>query len=183
MGQYYIPVCLETEEYLCSHDYDNGLKLMEHSWVDNNFVGVVSNLLLKGNLWYKRRLVWCGDYTDDGLYLERCKCDDETENLYGYASNNFKRLGKNLKSKYPKYFINESKKEYVDVEKAKESRYGSVHPLPILTSSGNGNGGGDYHGSNEDMVGIWAGDIIYASMKKTNEFEDYTEIIPDFQEE
>lgn len=31
-----------------------------------------------------------------------------------------------------------------------------VHPLPLLTSLGNGKGGGDYHGLNMEWVGAWA---------------------------
>ena len=48
MGQYYKPCILgaaPTEgqhetvmAWMYSHDYDNGLKLMEHSYTDNNFV-------------------------------------------------------------------------------------------------------------------------------------------------
>ncbi len=41
MGQYYKPICLDNElkeQWVYSHDYDNGLKLMEHSYVSNNFV-------------------------------------------------------------------------------------------------------------------------------------------------
>ena len=33
-------------------------------------------------------------------------------------------------------------------------------PLPLLTSSGNGQSGGDYAGKHMDIVGSWAGDII-----------------------
>ena len=41
MGQYYIPIIKRnngTFETYDSHDYDNGLKLMEHSYVGNSFV-------------------------------------------------------------------------------------------------------------------------------------------------
>ena len=36
----------------------------------------------------------------------------------------------------------------------------TIHPLPILTCIGNGRGGGDYYGTNMDMVGAWAMDRI-----------------------
>lgn len=35
-----------------------------------------------------------------------------------------------------------------------------THPLPLLTAIGNGRGGGDYHGTNESMVGMWAMDLL-----------------------
>ena len=48
MGQYYHALILKDKVYdtnneqvlawLYSHNYSNGLKLMEHSWIGNNFV-------------------------------------------------------------------------------------------------------------------------------------------------
>jgi hypothetical protein len=35
-----------------------------------------------------------------------------------------------------------------------------IHPLSILTSSGNGRGGGDYRNDDDTNVGSWAGDVI-----------------------
>ena len=35
-----------------------------------------------------------------------------------------------------------------------------VHPIAILCSHGNGQGGGDYGGYNEDKAGLWAWDVI-----------------------
>ena len=61
MGQYYKPICLDNElqeQWVYSHDYDNGLKLMEHSYIGNSFVGIVERLLSVGNLWYMKPLVW-----------------------------------------------------------------------------------------------------------------------------
>ena len=39
-----------------SHDYNNGLKLMEHSWLGNTFVNAVCSELVDT----PNRLVWCG---------------------------------------------------------------------------------------------------------------------------
>ena len=39
MGQYYMPLLIGSDKKILrfySHHYDNGLKLMEHSWVGNN---------------------------------------------------------------------------------------------------------------------------------------------------
>jgi len=64
MGQYYKPANLDKKEWLYSHDYDSGLKLMEHSWMENPFVLAVERLLIPGGAWYKTRLVWGGDYSE-----------------------------------------------------------------------------------------------------------------------
>ena len=58
MGQYYKPVNTKTMKWLYSHSYDgNGLKLTEHSWVGNTFVGAVMTLLSPKNKWYKFYLI------------------------------------------------------------------------------------------------------------------------------
>ena len=58
-----------------------------------------------------------------------------------------------------------------------------MHPLPLLTCEGNGNGGGDYHSEyGKEYVGTWARDLIgCVSTKK--DLEGYTEIIPNFKED
>jgi len=56
MGQYYKP-CILAEKtgddeketvlgWMYSHKYDNGLKLMEHSWLRNDFVNTLQNNIL-----------------------------------------------------------------------------------------------------------------------------------------
>ena len=43
MGQYYQPLLIDDSGSMItaySHDFDNGLKLMEHSWIGNNFVKI-----------------------------------------------------------------------------------------------------------------------------------------------
>ena len=45
MGQYYTPIIIRGNSkstYLC-YDYDNGAKLMEHSYFGNGFVETVLN--------------------------------------------------------------------------------------------------------------------------------------------
>ena len=51
MGQYYMPLLIGKDKKILrfySHHYNNGLKLMEHSWVGNNFVNAVLGYI-KGN--------------------------------------------------------------------------------------------------------------------------------------
>jgi len=61
------------------------------------------------------------------------------------------------------------KKEYIDMETFRNRRDEGeslvIHPIPIMTCSGNGRGGGDYQGINMDLVGSWANDIV--SLEKT----------------
>ena len=85
MGQYYNPTCIPKREYVYSHDYDNGLKLMEHSYINNNFVEIVMAMLFEAKLskeyrvkltdgrygisemigsWAGLPFVWAGDYAD-----------------------------------------------------------------------------------------------------------------------
>lgn len=156
MGQYYYAVILankvdESDEemirtYVHPHMYGNGAKLMEHSYVGNEFVLVVENLLGPQGMFYKSRLVWAGDYADK-------ESDSDSDiNLYemSHSRPTFKHEGEYVS--YP-YIVNHTKKEYV-VKK------GMVHPLPLLTAEGNGRGGGDYYGKYEDLIGIWARDVL-----------------------
>ena len=83
MGQYYNP-CILTENkkqvkaWVYSHDFGSGLKLMEHSWLKNDFVKAFESLIIDK----PEFVVWCGDYADNvkncktNLY-ERCK--DKTQ--------------------------------------------------------------------------------------------------------
>jgi len=64
MGQYYKPANLDKKEWLYSHRYDSGLKLMEHSWMRNHLVLAVERLLIPGGAWHKTRMVWGGDYSE-----------------------------------------------------------------------------------------------------------------------
>ena len=179
MGQYYYPVNLDKEEFLYSHDYGNGLKLMEHSYIGNDFVATVEQLLTSGNSWQKTRIVWAGDYMDDGLFV-----DDPSVNLHGHAHVNFDKISPKFENlSIGRYLVNHTKKEFVDKSKLS----GEIHPLPLLTCSGNGRGGGDYHGSDEECVGSWARDVISIEKEDLKLFifkkNDYKEIKPHFVEE
>lgn len=201
MGQYYMAINIDKIHYLYSHDWDNGSKLMEHSWITNNFVEVAERLLSPNGAWYKNRIVWAGDYGIDGLFLpdNAPKTEDNTDyNLYGYAyahgTNTFPDADA-IKKKYPdfkdyhekkevlakatkkwlkslpkkgRYLVNHTKKVCLDLEaeKGNGDTWGDgktpviIHPLPLLTSNGNGQGGGDYSGNHMQLVGEWAGDVI-----------------------
>lgn len=190
MGQYYKPVSLEKQEGLYSHDYKhrwtnadgkvmlfgNGLKLMEHSWLRNRFVGAVEMLIAADGEWFGDRIVWAGDYADP---------ETETEqNLYDLCPNVKKP---HTKVKYFRYILNMDTLQYVDKRKVpvtdKDVNNGKtycsrIHPLPLLTCEGNGRGGGDFH-RESPLIGLWARQRITVS----NEIpEGYTELKFDLTE-
>jgi hypothetical protein len=155
MGQYYLALILgekdshSTEiirQAIHPHTFDNGAKLMEHSYVGNSFMEAVECLLMPNAPFFKSRLVWAGDYADP---------DSDGENLYHMAFENNELFSlKQPQSSLPLYVINHTKQVYFAKELDK------IHPLSILTAEGNGRGGGDYHGPNEELSGTWARDVI-----------------------
>jgi len=162
MGQYYLAVILAEKSdkeyirtYLDPGMYDDGgLKLLEHSYIGNNFMTVVENLIGPNGMFYKSRIVWAGDYADTE--------PNSSSNLHDMSIIKEPFVYKGELVYYP-YIVNHTKKVYV-VKK------GHLHPLPILTAEGNGSGGGDYYGPNMDLIGTWARDVI--SME--NEAPNYT---------
>ena len=172
MGQYYNPCLLENNKktvkcWMYSHEYYNGLKLMEHSYIGNGFVSCFESLI-KSN---PQRVVWAGDYADP--------CKGRKTTLYDrcYEKNKVKPTEK----VNARYIVNHTKKEFVDKYSApeiKDWKGVKIHPLPLLTCEGNGRGGGDFSGENK-YVGTWARDVISVETKKP---QGYTEIKPDFAE-
>jgi len=161
MGQYYFPVILAEKSdkeyirtYLDASMYNNGIKLTEHSYIDNNFMTIVENLIGPSGMFYKSRLVWAGDYADAE--------PNSKSNLHKMCEEKDPFVYRGELVSYT-YIVNHTKKVYV-------KKTDGIHPLSILTAEGNGCRGGDYNGSNMEMVGTWARDVI--SME--NEAPDYT---------
>ena len=187
MGQYYMPAIIDKinqVKTLYAHDFDNGLKLTEHSWIGNYFVNAVISLIYKN----PRKVAWIGDYSDDQLgdaYEKKIQRDDFMryyEMVWNQESNQLPR-GKFTErdttilehDTVNMYIVNNSMQQYIDIGKyIKNNTYDGwcVNPLPILTACGNGRGGGDYRGINSDMVGSWAFDLI-----------EYTDTVPESYKE
>jgi hypothetical protein len=187
MGQYYSPVSMEKKEHVCSHDYANGMKLMEHSWIGNNFVAVVEELIAEGGRWYGDRIVWAGDYADPEVpEIPNPKNGSKPSNLFDIVGDN-KIEPKPSETEF-RYIINLDTKEFVDKRKVPVSETWTdsedknwdckIHPLPLLTCEGNGRGGGDYHGEHE-LIGKWARQRVTVSTRKP---KGYKEIIFDLVE-
>jgi hypothetical protein len=170
MGQYYKPnIQNENKEiigWLYSHDYGSGLKLMEHSWMKNPFVQTFETLLIEGGQFHKGNVTWSGDYADDV---------NGGRDTYGECSEDNKLnipVGKVSPSKY-KYVVNHTLKRFVDKSKVPNIDGWKIHPLPLLTSEGNGQGGGDYRGEDPNgLIGSWAGHSISIESKKPVGYEE-----------
>ncbi len=122
MGQYYMPLSLEKNEGVYSHDFNNGLKLMEHSYIRNNFVAVVENLIAEGGKWFGDRIVWAGDYADPEKDENGDVIQYEFEGKF-YDLTLHHKVRKNIikpeKVKRPnfRYLVNMDTKEFVDFKK------------------------------------------------------------------
>lgn len=184
MGQYYKALILaekpvsEEKEFtraaVSSFAFNSGSKLIEHSYIGEAFMSAVEFLLSPLGMFYKSRLVWAGDYADP----EPGYGPDSEKNLYSLCES--KEYMPNLPIDYCEimqgynFIVNHTKKLFIN----KAARV--FHPLSLLTAEGNGRGGGDYHGSCEDLVGTWARDVISVEMTAPAE---YTELASAFGQE
>lgn len=191
MGQYYKVVNIDKQEFVTPFDYGGGLKLMEHSWLLNSCVNSVVAALKPGGSWQGNRIVWAGDYMDEGLFLKHIKGKPkECKTLYSCCSEEDNDTSCILKVRpilpdgpEPKYIVNINRKEFVSLtglpeEDPSEAGW-HIHPLPLLTCSGNGRGGGDFCGDGR-YVGKWAGQRIRADYTVPLR---YKELKPDFTEQ
>lgn len=173
MGQYYKFIILANEKknnkevillVLHPHNFGEGSKIMEHSYI-NNMMNTVEYLLSVNSNFHKSRIVWAGDYADE---------EYNNSNLYTLAEE-YSHYNNIYEDVNLQYIVNHTKKLYVDKKKIIDE----IHPLPLLVSEGNGRGGGDYYGNNKKLCGTWARDII--SMEY-NIPENYTELECNFYE-
>lgn len=187
MGQYY--KTLTIDRFNVSHvnsswKYDNGAKLMEHSYIGNKYVNDVLDRIYLNPC----QVAWVGDYSNDGSYVSNDKAKGFNK-YYEMCWGENAVTEEEVKEETIKfdiencnyYLVNHSKRIYIDMEKYvqiskwhEEGNYYNgehysydmcINPLPLLTACGNGQGGGDYRGSAwtpDDVyaVGSWALDVI-----------------------
>ncbi len=204
MGQYYMPVVMDGNkvEKFYSHKYGNGLKLMEHSWIGNDFVNAVMAHMTEK----PKRLVWLGDYADccfdliwnkefvkdeagfEGFW--RKVWDDEADRFPEGEDMGFDMAPGSV------YLVNFSKMEYVSISNYMKRVDGAlifcgkstddtwyVNPLPLLTCVGNGQGGGDYYSPiGADQIGRWAFDEILVTDDSVDIPADFVENVTIFME-
>lgn len=204
MGQYYVPLLKRADGesiYFNSHKFDNGLKLMEHSYFNNNFVNAV-----KSNLYnHRAKVVWMGDY-GDGAYAEFSDriSEDEFMNYFRLAHDDSEaKDGENINVEVdfnvPFYaLLNHDTKEYINYEtytNRADCNGWILDPLPLLTACGNGRGGGDFCNRDNAIgikdVGKWAfceleivnmekvplhyNEVDYIFVEDKDELEDHSE--------
>jgi len=189
MGQYYHPINLTRKTYMYSHHYDNGLKLMEHSWVGNNFV---NTFLVHNLIGHICSIVWSWDYADSEPETIT-DTDKEWQNLYSIIET--VENPETITDPDPIYaVINMTRSEYVLIPKATDDY--QIHPIPLLTCEGNNRWGWDFYtdGRNSGdytLIGKWARNDLTAFRTKedfdafvSSVFTDtkLTEIIFDLKE-
>lgn len=178
MGQYYVGyVNHNGKEKAFDNRVDNdwqGVKLMEHSYRHNLYVGNVVN-----DLFYnKGKVCWVGDYYSEEDYSQ-INCDNKelVKAIGEFAwGTEFKKAvyAKSTRKKVRFLdgclIVNHTKKQilicddYYEKNKWFEEWEGkqypcAVHPLPLLTCSAN-HSGGSYYGINKDKCGIWFNDTL-----------------------
>lgn len=178
MGQYFRAVSLDVKEAVRPF----GAKMMEHSWVGNTFLSKVERLLSPGNKWHKTRIVWAGDYMKAGIFMDqKPRYPDLT--LYG-LSHEWADAGDPGDGPEPRYLINHTKNLYVnlkDIPVAKDYSLKNiiglkVHPLPILTATSIGEGGGDYGDIDDENIETWAGDVLSTDYKRPRGMKKYKDL-------
>lgn len=161
MGQYFRAVLLNdpgtgVPPAECYHSCDLmiGAKLMEHTWVGNEYVNAVIHRMREIERVTGRapEVVWSGDYSCGETILG--------ETAYYAAWDRHLEVHSPICRAVPEAvtLVNHETKQFVRVPKA--SDVWTVHPLPILTAAGNGQGSGDYRGERMDLVGYWAASRI-----------------------
>lgn len=185
MGQYYKFMNIDKKQ-ICEKNR-HGWKLMEHSYLGNDYCTDILNLL--SDEWKGDRIIQVGDYAEPNDetttqdFVERTLKElnvSEGISLYTHADS-FENV--NPKSaKDIRYVYNLDKKEYVDLFRQpiqwcyQDDKYlGTVkiNSFALLIGCGNGLGGGDYHGVNEELVGYWAGDKFVSSSEPIKEYDDF----------
>lgn len=171
MGQYFNPIILDEHGkvvvWMNAQTYNNGLKLVEHAFLRNNFVCTFEYGLSPEGIYHKSRVVWAGDYAS-------FEPESET-NLYQRCTEyNMIRPSEKNTSVY-RYLVNHSKRQFVDKSKVPTKDGWTLHPLPMLTAEGHTNA--EYRGSSR-LVGSWARDVI--SVEREREaLADYQELVFD----
>ena len=175
MGQYFKGIILDDKNNIKvamkPRYFNEDAKLTEFSYFDNDFLGYfMSNIYQK-----PKRVVFAGDYANK---------EENGKTLYKMAETIEDKFTKRTFSfNFPDvfssdlgYLVNHDKKLFINLYPYQ--CYNSFHPLPILTSEGNGEGTGDYYGENEELAGTWARDLISLEESKPTDFEEIIPIFP-----
>ncbi len=168
MGAYY--ECTLNHKRYDVHAMNQGAKLMEHSYLENDYVNVMMGALI-GN---PKEVVWLCDYHEK---------DDKTSHTW----DNTKEIGEyptKPRVKLDYFILNHTKKVSINVNHLHdlytEHNVSSwhIHPIPILCNSDEmSQGGGDYH-KEDSRRASWCGDTLEVQLVR-NGFEDYKGVTMD----
>lgn len=177
MGQYYA-IMVDDEKKGERVFYPDMLKLMEHAYTNNEVAQAVTYELRN-----PVRVAWLGDYGDDAT--DNPVLLKYWETAWKYCKRDAPEGFDTFEDK--KFVVNYDKKEYMDIaeymnkcEYEDEGR--AIFPVAILTSVGNGLGGGDFYPdptSTKELIGAWAGDLLQITDKVP---EGFKKISPVFRE-
>lgn len=185
MGQYYKFANIDKKEK-CDRNR-HGYKLMEHSYVGNNYCDDILRLL--SDKWKVDRVIQVGDYaepndgtTTDKFITKTVKKFNINYSMYDFIDS-FDEVSPNNNDSI-RYVYNLDKKEYVDLYKqpiqnffydSKNHEIGAckINSFALLVGCGNQQGGGDYYHINKKAVGCWAGDKLVSSSVPINEYKSY----------
>jgi hypothetical protein len=169
MGQYYMTAFMHKDgniEVMHPHHYDNGLKLMEHSWVGNNYVNtVIQHLMDITNIEGGCRMAHVGDYSND-LICEMAGKKKIARKMYSACwGGGYQKHYITPQTTIPKdvFIVNDDRKEYIRAIQTCDEGKDWIASFTLLIAMGNGLGGGDYRGRNEGLVGRWACDHLRAT--------------------
>lgn len=152
-------------EVMHPHHYDNGLKLMEHSWVGNNYVNTVIQHLLDVTEKYGGcKMAHVGDYSSDLIpeMAGKMKCARKMYSACWKGGYEKHYIHPTAQITEDVFIVNDTRKEYIRAIQTCDSGKWWVASFPLLIAMGNGLGGGDYGGRNEGLVGRWACDRVRA---------------------
>ena len=173
MGAYYLA---SNNKNLLDIKELHFLKLMEHGYFYDHYVGSVLNMYRDN----PQPLVWLCDYycSDDEEYDPNIKTWNELETAIIpriISESGLRSIFKNF------YILNHTQKLFIDTQKlltlykqqGKDSLI--IHPIPILTNSNKSSmGGGDYH-REDSRRGTWRMNIIELKLAVPNGYTDVTE--------
>ena len=149
------------------NDY-NGLKLMEHSWWNNDFCRSLASTLVDNPM----KVCWVGDYAEPD---ECASLGFDYEKIWGDDCVPI-QINNDFSMDSVKFLVNNTKKTFVNLEKYKKASMDNdwiIFPISLLTALGNGKGGGDFHdGKGKQFVGTWAFDEIYLSNECPKDYEE-----------
>lgn len=179
MGQYYKTVMIReggdgnkdiiTVDNNCKFKEYHGLKLMEHSYLNNEWTDAIAHFIYRN----KVRMAHVGDYAYEFPQYELAYNKSVTRTPLDihsiWGQDLYDENGMLRRFNYSgKYLINWDKKEYINFNHWKVNNKVSwaedvyITPVTMLTALGNDRGGGDYHAPlpHAEDVGCWAWDCI-----------------------